>query len=95
MGQKVNPIGLRLGYIKGWDSSWFENKKRYSEKLIEDEKIRIYVYARIPKGGIVVFDEAIMNSWPGEALALNEVLGIGNHRLVRMPNIKQFYLIKE
>lgn len=52
MGQKVNPIGLRLGYIKGWDSSWFENKKRYSEKLIEDEKIRIYVYARIPKGGI-------------------------------------------
>ena len=53
------------------------------------------LWDRIPKGGIVVFDEAIMNSWPGEALALNEVLGIGNHRLVRMPNIKQFYLIKE
>ena len=53
------------------------------------------LWDRIPKGGIVVFDEAIMECWHGEAIALNEVLGIGNHRLVKIPNIKQFYLIKE
>ena len=52
MGQKVNPVGLRLGYIRGWDSSWFASKKDYADKLIEDEKIRNYLYARMPKGGI-------------------------------------------
>ena len=51
MGQKVNPIGFRLGIIKGWDSNWYGGKT-FSEKLVEDEKIRNYVYARIPKGGI-------------------------------------------
>ena len=51
MGQKVNPIGLRLGFIKGWDSNWYGGKE-FVDKLIEDEKIREYVYARIPKGGI-------------------------------------------
>src|SRR6478735_591012 len=51
MGQKVNPVGLRLGIVKGWDSNWYGGKT-FSDKLIEDEKIRGYVYARIPKGGI-------------------------------------------
>jgi small subunit ribosomal protein S3 len=51
MGQKSNPIGLRLGIIKGWDSNWFGGKD-YSEKLIEDEKIRNYLKARLPKGSI-------------------------------------------
>ena len=51
MGQKVNPIGLRLGIIKGWDSNWYGGKD-FSDKLIEDEKIRKYLSARIPKGGI-------------------------------------------
>jgi small subunit ribosomal protein S3 len=51
MGQKVNPTGLRLGIIKGWDSNWFGGKD-FSEKLVEDEKIRKYLNARIPKGGI-------------------------------------------
>jgi len=51
MGQKVNPIALRLGIIKGWDSNWFGGKT-FADKLVEDEKIRDYVYARIPKGGI-------------------------------------------
>ncbi len=51
MGQKVNPIGFRLGIVKGWDSSWFGGKT-FSDKLVEDEKIRKYVFARIPKGGI-------------------------------------------
>jgi small subunit ribosomal protein S3 len=52
MGQKVNPIGLRLGYIRGWDSNWFASKKDFSDKLMEDEKIRKYLDARMAKGGI-------------------------------------------
>jgi small subunit ribosomal protein S3 len=52
MGQKVNPIGLRLGYIRGWDSNWFASKKDFSEKLMEDEKIRKYLEARMAKGGV-------------------------------------------
>lgn len=51
MGQKVNPIGFRLGVIKGWDSSWYGGKT-FASKLVEDEKIRKYIFARIPKGGI-------------------------------------------
>jgi small subunit ribosomal protein S3 len=51
MGQKVNPIGFRLGIIKGWDSNWFGGND-YSEKLVEDEKIRGYLKARLPKGSI-------------------------------------------
>jgi small subunit ribosomal protein S3 len=51
MGQKVNPVGLRLGIVRGWESSWYGGKN-FSDKLVEDEKIRKYIYARIPKGGI-------------------------------------------
>src|ERR1700709_2574484 len=52
MGQKTNPIGARLGIIRGWESNWFGNKRDYSVKLIEDNKIRTYLNARINKGGI-------------------------------------------
>jgi small subunit ribosomal protein S3 len=52
MGQKANPIGNRLGIIRGWESNWYGNKKDYSKKLIEDHKIRTYLNARINKGGI-------------------------------------------
>jgi len=51
MGQKVNPIGLRLGIIKGWESNWYGGRT-FADKLVEDQKIRKYVHARIPKGGI-------------------------------------------
>ncbi|ARS41242.1 30S ribosomal protein S3 [Pedobacter sp. OK291] len=51
MGQKANPIGNRLGIIKGWDSNWFGGNN-YSDKLVEDEKIRKYLSARIAKGGV-------------------------------------------
>ena len=51
MGQKAHPIGNRLGIIKGWDSNWFGGNN-YSDKLVEDEKIRKYLSARINKGGI-------------------------------------------
>jgi small subunit ribosomal protein S3 len=51
MGQKANPIGNRIGIIRGWDSNWFDGKS-YADKLIEDDKIRKYLEARINKGGI-------------------------------------------
>jgi small subunit ribosomal protein S3 len=51
MGQKANPIGNRLGIIKGWDSNWFGGN-HYADKLVEDEKIRKYLSARINKGGV-------------------------------------------
>ena len=52
MGQKTNPIGARLGIIRGWESNWYGSKKDYATKLIEDNKIRTYLNARINKGGI-------------------------------------------
>lgn len=51
MGQKVNPIGIRLGIIKGWDSNWYGGND-YGDKIVEDEKIRTYLKARLPKGSI-------------------------------------------
>ncbi len=51
MGQKTNPIGLRLGIIRGWDSSWYGGKK-YDQKIVEDDQIRKYLNARLSKAGI-------------------------------------------
>ena len=51
MGQKTNPIGNRLGIIRGWESNWFGGKN-FGDKVVEDEKIRNYLKARIRKGGI-------------------------------------------
>jgi len=51
MGQKTNPIGNRLGIIRGWESNWFGGKN-FADKVVEDEKIRTYLRARIQKGGI-------------------------------------------
>jgi small subunit ribosomal protein S3 len=51
MGQKVNPIGNRLGIIRGWDSNWFGGKN-FDVKLVEDNKIRKYLNARLAKAGI-------------------------------------------
>jgi small subunit ribosomal protein S3 len=51
MGQKIKPVGFRLGVIRGWDSSWFGGKT-FADKLVEDHKIRKYIDARIQKGGI-------------------------------------------
>lgn len=51
MGQKANPIGNRLGIIRGWESNWFGGSN-LAQKLVEDEKIRNYLQARIPKGSI-------------------------------------------
>jgi small subunit ribosomal protein S3 len=51
MGKKTNPIGNRLGIIRGWDSNWFGGKT-FAEKVVGDEQIRRYLRVRINKGGI-------------------------------------------
>jgi len=51
MGQKTNPIGNRLGIIKGWDSNWYGGND-YSAKIVEDDKIRKYLLVRLAKASI-------------------------------------------
>ena len=51
MGQKAHPIGNRLGIIRGWDSNWYGGKN-YGDKIVEDDKIRKYLLARLSKGGV-------------------------------------------
>ena len=52
MGQKVNPIGLRLGINRGWDSVWFSKKKDFGKFLIEDYKIRDFVKKNVVNSGV-------------------------------------------
>ena len=52
MGQKVNPIGLRVGINKGWDSTWFAKKSYFGKYLIEDFKIRKYIKKNITNSGV-------------------------------------------
>ena len=56
MGQKVNPHGLRVGIIKDWSSTWYANKKDYSDNLVEDYKIRKYLKDLLKPAGINKLD---------------------------------------
>tara|TARA_B100001564_G_scaffold69153_1_gene54735 strand:- start:445 stop:1161 length:717 start_codon:yes stop_codon:yes gene_type:complete len=51
MGQKTNPIGNRLGIIRGWDSNWYGGND-YGDKIAEDNKIRKYIHARLSKASV-------------------------------------------
>ena len=51
MGQKTNPIGNRLGIIRGWDSNWYGGRN-YGDKIAEDDKIRKYIHARLSKASV-------------------------------------------
>ena len=52
MGQKMHPHGLRVGVIKDWDSKWYADKKKFSDYLVEDNKIREYVKKKLFISGI-------------------------------------------
>ncbi len=52
MGSKVNPVGLRTGIIRTWDSSWYSNPKNYGKMLAEDMKIREFVRKKLPDSGV-------------------------------------------
>ncbi len=51
MGQKTNPIGLRLGIIRQWEANWFD-EKNIAEKLQEDIMVRNYIKSRLKKAGV-------------------------------------------
>ncbi|MEK6650247.1 MAG: 30S ribosomal protein S3, partial [Bacteroidota bacterium] len=51
MGQKTNPIGFRLGVVKGWDANWYD-EKNVASKLQEDIVVRNYIKNRLKKAGI-------------------------------------------
>lgn len=52
MGQKINPIGFRLGVIRDWDGRWFARKKDYAGLIFEDQKIRKFIKKRLFASGI-------------------------------------------
>jgi small subunit ribosomal protein S3 len=52
MGQKVNPIGLRLGINRTWDSRWYAGKKDYATRLLQDIKLRAYVIENLKQAGV-------------------------------------------
>ena len=52
MGQKVNPVGFRVGINRGWDSVWFAKKKEYGNYLIEDYRIRDYIKNNVSNSGV-------------------------------------------
>jgi small subunit ribosomal protein S3 len=62
LGQKTNPIGLRVGIIRGWESNWYENKS-YSAKLVEDKTLRGYIKKRLQNAGIssIIIDRTSKN----------------------------------
>ena len=51
MGQKVNPIGLRLNIVRSWESTWYADRD-YAKYLLEDQKIRKYLKKRLYHAGI-------------------------------------------
>jgi len=52
MGQKVNPIGLRLGVNRTWDSRWYANDQNYAGLLHEDIELRKFLYGRLSQAGV-------------------------------------------
>ncbi|MDJ0781920.1 MAG: 30S ribosomal protein S3 [Desulfosarcinaceae bacterium] len=52
MGQKVNPIGLRLGIVKTWESRWYAGKKKYADYILEDHNIRKFIKKKLFHAGI-------------------------------------------
>ena len=52
MGQKVNPVGFRLGINRGWDSVWYAKKKDFGNYLIEDFKIREFIKKNVINSGV-------------------------------------------
>ncbi len=63
MGQKVNPVGIRVGINRTWDSRWF-SAKNYAEKLVEDLKLRAFVLEKLKAAGVskVIIERAAKNT---------------------------------
>ncbi|MDI3257790.1 MAG: 30S ribosomal protein S3 [Kyrpidia sp.] len=56
MGQKVSPVGLRIGIIRDWESKWYAGKKEYGKLLLEDVKIREYIFKRLKDAAVAAVE---------------------------------------
>ena len=52
MGQKISPLGLRLGVIRGWDSRWYAKGRKYAETILDDHKLRLYIKNKLKHAGV-------------------------------------------
>jgi small subunit ribosomal protein S3 len=83
MGQKVNPHGLRVGVINGWDTQWYASKKEFGKFLAEDAKIRKFLKDKYYQNAISKItieraaDKVIVNIYTGRPGALIGVKGAG------------------
>ena len=71
MGQKVNPVGIRLGIVKDWDSKWYANSKDYPKYLLSDIEVRVYLFKELTKS---------------EQFWLASVKSKPSHRIIVFPN---------
>jgi len=64
MGQKVNPVGIRLGYIRDWESKWFAEGSAYAKQLLADIKARTYIKQKLKAASIsnVVIERPAKNA---------------------------------
>jgi small subunit ribosomal protein S3 len=53
MGQKVNPVGIRLGIVKDWASRWYASSKEFSDTLFADLKVRQYLHKKLAQAGFI------------------------------------------
>ena len=91
MGQKCNPIGNRLGFIRGWDSNWYGGN-HYADKIVEDDQIRRYLMSRLRKASVarIIIERTlklvtvtIQTARPGVIIGKggSNVCGCGEHGL--------------
>ena len=71
MGQKVNPIGLRLGINRTWDSRWFANSREYGKLLHEDIAIREYLKKELKQAGV----SKVLIERPAQEVPRHHLLG--------------------
>ena len=80
MGQKMDPHGLRVGIIKDWDSKWYAGKKDFSDKLVEDYKIREIVKKKLFVAGIAKIEiERTANNMRVNVLVAKPGLALGKN----------------
>ena len=56
MGSKVDPVGMRTGIIRTWNSSWYANNRNFSKVFEEDEAIRAFVFSKLPDSGVAFLE---------------------------------------
>jgi len=79
MGQKVNPIGLRLGVNRTWDSRWYAEGAEYGRLLHEDIKVREYLRAQLKQAGVestlCIQPKSILRQWKGKLRIPDQFIG--------------------